>query len=46
MVISARRRQAAQEIVDKGDPNLIRSSAIDRDRWQYERPEPDHERER
>ena len=36
----------AQEIIDKGDPHLIRSSAIDRDRWQYERPEPDHERER
>jgi len=36
----------AQEIVDKGDPHLIRSSTIDRDRWQYERPEPDHERER
>lgn len=36
----------AQEIVDKGDPHLIRSSTIDRDRWQYEQPEPDHERER
>ena len=44
--LSARRWQTAQDIVGKGDPHLIRSSTIDGDRWQYERPEPDHGRER